>query len=160
MTTPSLSALAASDAPVDSPARAAFREWYCYFAEFDGWGRTTQDERNEWAEVALAVLSAAQPPDAAKGDALKITLTNRGFGRAEFTDLYGHKASIQESSLATDDALWLGCESGTHVDGQCCARMHLNCDGVRALMPLLHHFIEHGRLPRPPAEVEGKVEGT
>ena len=34
--------------------------------------------------------------------------TNRGFVRGEFTDLYGAKCSIQESSLADEPAIWLG----------------------------------------------------
>ena len=34
--------------------------------------------------------------------------TNRGFVLGEFTDLYGTKCSIQESSLADEPAIWLG----------------------------------------------------
>lgn len=41
---------------------------------------------------------------------MKISLlpTQRGFLRGEFTDRYGVKCSIQKSSLATEDAIWLG----------------------------------------------------
>lgn len=39
---------------------------------------------------------------------IKKSYTNRGFVIGEFTDLYGQKCSIQESSLADKPALWLG----------------------------------------------------
>jgi len=38
----------------------------------------------------------------------ELTHTDRGFGRIDFTDRYGAKCSIQESSLATESAIWLG----------------------------------------------------
>jgi hypothetical protein len=34
--------------------------------------------------------------------------THRGFAIYHFDDLYGAKCSLQKSSLATDDAIWLG----------------------------------------------------
>lgn len=34
--------------------------------------------------------------------------TARGFNGFEFTDRYGERCTIQASSLATEDALWLG----------------------------------------------------
>jgi hypothetical protein len=34
--------------------------------------------------------------------------TNRGFQYHEFKDLYGAIYSIQESSLATEEAIWIG----------------------------------------------------
>lgn len=72
--------------------------------------------------------------------------TQRGFARAEFTDRYGNACSIQKSSLATEDAIWLGCDEGRHVGGQCLARMHLTQEMVAALLPLLHRFVETGEL--------------
>lgn len=41
---------------------------------------------------------------------MQITLspTQRGFLHGKFADLYGKQCSIQYSSLATDDAIWLG----------------------------------------------------
>lgn len=41
---------------------------------------------------------------------MQITLTpnSRGFMQGQFSDLYGEKCSIQHSSLATDNAIWLG----------------------------------------------------
>ena len=73
--------------------------------------------------------------------------TPRGFQRREWADLNGEACSIQESSLATECAIWLGCASGTHVDGACLARMHLSRVMVKELLPLLQHFAETGRLP-------------
>lgn len=34
--------------------------------------------------------------------------TQRGFGFVEFTDLYGATVELQQSSLATEKAVWLG----------------------------------------------------
>jgi hypothetical protein len=34
--------------------------------------------------------------------------TNRGFNLINFSDCYGHKCSIQESSLADQQCVWLG----------------------------------------------------
>ncbi len=62
--------------------------------------------------------------------------TNRGFVRLEFSDLYEKNCSIQESSLATDEAIWLGCNEGTHTDNVCLARMHLNKEQIEMLIPI------------------------
>ncbi len=78
---------------------------------------------------------------------MKIYKTSRGFRRTDFLDLYEEKCSLQESSLATDNAIWLGCNEGLHIDGECCARMHLNQEHVLELIPLLQYFVETGKLP-------------
>lgn len=81
---------------------------------------------------------------------LELKPTNRGFLRGEFKDAYGEECSIQESSLATEDCIWLGCDHET-VDPQgrpCGARMHLTQQMVADLLPLLHHFVETGELPQ------------
>jgi hypothetical protein len=36
------------------------------------------------------------------------SITSRGFTLITFTDLYGAECSLQKSSLATEDAVWLG----------------------------------------------------
>jgi len=36
---------------------------------------------------------------------MKKTTTGRGFQYIEFEDRYGHKCSLQKSSLATEDAI-------------------------------------------------------
>lgn len=79
---------------------------------------------------------------------LKLKPTQRGFAIAEFKDRYGVDCSIQESSLATERAIWLGVDKGTHVDGQCLARMHLTRKHVQQLLPLLKRFAKTGRLEK------------
>ena len=39
---------------------------------------------------------------------MEVGATQRGFELIEFDDLYGVKCSLQQSSLATEDALWFG----------------------------------------------------
>jgi hypothetical protein len=85
---------------------------------------------------------------------MKIKFTQRGFSLAEFTDRYGQKCSIQKSSLATEDAIWLGiANTGPHIKGpggemneDICARMHLTVKQVKTLLPLLNKFVETGEL--------------
>ena len=71
-------------------------------------------------------------------------VADRGFFGYEFKDLYGQKCTIQESSLATDDAIWLGVTidfDGKHVEH---GRMHLNREMAIKLMAKLAVFIEDG----------------
>lgn len=83
-------------------------------------------------------------------------VTGRGFGRREFMDMYGSTCSVQDSSLATDDAIWLGVNDGEHFeckppynksDGSNGGRMHLSRGHVAALLPILQHFVNTGMLP-------------
>ena len=66
--------------------------------------------------------------------------TDRGFSRGEFWDRYNRPCSIQESSLATEQCIWLGCDEGNSV------RMHLTQAMAAELIPLMQHFVETGRL--------------
>ncbi len=76
---------------------------------------------------------------------LKIKTTDRGFKYAEFTDLYGSECSIQESSLATEPALWVGVDvpfkQYSNLDS---TRMHLTQEMARDLISLLELFVEKG----------------
>ncbi len=87
--------------------------------------------------------------------------TLRGFKIIEFEDLYGIQCSLQESSLATDNAIWLGCQEANPKklvkgegwqpvnipeDVQCTTRMHLNCEQVKELLPHLQKFVDEGEL--------------
>lgn len=95
---------------------------------------------------------------------MDITQTQRGFSLGEFIDRYGNKCSLQKSSLATEDAIWLGIDkpkltifedsskgkyiitempSNFDVD----SRMHLTQDMVKELLPYLISFAETGELP-------------
>ena len=83
---------------------------------------------------------------------MEMKRTERGFSHAEFEDRYGQQCSIQKSSLAFEDCIWLGVDkrladkSGDPlVDVN--DRMHLTQDMVRELLPLLEHFVETGKLP-------------
>lgn len=72
--------------------------------------------------------------------------TERGFAIGEFFDLSGAHCSIQKSSLATDDAIWLGVDvayDGEELHG---GRMQINRQTVQALLPLLTKFAETGEL--------------
>ncbi len=63
---------------------------------------------------------------------------DRGFLRGEFQDEYGMACSVQKSSVATEDCIWLGRDY---------YRMHLTQAMVADLLPLLQHFVETGDLP-------------
>lgn len=92
---------------------------------------------------------------------MKLEPTNRGFLKGEFIDEYGERCSIQKSSLATEECIWLGVNKVIpQVMGPAgwqpvplppgattSARMHLNQQMVKDLLPLLQHFAETGDLP-------------
>ena len=72
--------------------------------------------------------------------------TDRGFNIDKFTDLYGAPCSVQESSLATQSAIWFGVEDTSHGGFQDYGRMHLSQHTVQHLLPTLQYFAEHGVL--------------
>ena len=98
--------------------------------------------------------------------------TARGFSIAEFTDRYGLTCSMQASSLATEDCIWLGVddaqpiimasqakEHGVETDAQVGwveypvpkevlmhTHMHLTQGMVKELLPHLIRFAETGEL--------------
>lgn len=93
---------------------------------------------------------------------MKYFTTNRGFRRFDFKDRYGEECSLQESSLAEEDAIWLGvnetkpkvCVYGEGwkdvplpEGAMICSRMHLTVEQVEELIPLLQHFVNTGCLP-------------
>lgn len=93
--------------------------------------------------------------------------TERGFRYIEFNDLYGEKCSIQKSSLATDDAIWIGIDDANPQvmasktakggtgwvpykipdDVLLSTRMHINREQAESIVDILNHFIECGELP-------------
>lgn len=78
---------------------------------------------------------------------IKLYKTQRGFLRGDFTDLYGSKCSIQESSLADISALWLGVHEGSaEYETQNSSRMHISVEMAAALIPLLKKFVKTGGL--------------
>jgi hypothetical protein len=82
---------------------------------------------------------------------ISIKLTNRGFVLGKFKDKYNQPCSIQKSSLATEDCIWLGVEASIDLNtGEVLGdnnRMHLTQDHVKMLLPFLTHFAETGELP-------------
>ena len=73
--------------------------------------------------------------------------TSRGFGLWEFKDKYGQECSLQDSSLASEPAIWLGVDvdlKGEDVHD----RMHLTQEQVKALLPILTYFAETGEYVR------------
>ena len=87
--------------------------------------------------------------------------TSRGFAFYDFEDRYGAKCSIQESSLATEEAIWLGCDDADPkvlVPGKgwqpvnmpegyiANTRMHLTVDQVAELLPILQRFVNTGKI--------------
>ena len=98
--------------------------------------------------------------------------TERGFGIVRFTDRYNIKCSLQKSSLATENAIWFGCddanpevmasqacENGIKTDAtsgwvsypipegvSMTTRMHLTQEQVLELLPILQHFAETGEI--------------
>ena len=89
-----------------------------------------------------------EPAGEMRGGMIQWETTERGYCRGEFTDAYGKQASIQTSSWATTDAIWLGLNEGVHhhVTGECLARMHLTREHAAELWPLLKSFAETGDL--------------
>lgn len=92
---------------------------------------------------------------------MKIEQTERGFDRIDFTDRYGVKCSLQKSSLASEHAIWLGCNDAKPdllVPGQgwteidmpdgyiANTRMHLTQEQVKELLPHLIKFAATGEM--------------
>lgn len=94
--------------------------------------------------------------------------TSRGFGKLNFRDRNGVASSIQKSSIATDECIWLGAdhiglkhfkagqgwvdvETPHSIQEHWSAntRMHLNRAQVRDLLPILQHFVETGEVDLP-----------
>lgn len=99
---------------------------------------------------------------------MKLTKTERGFNLIKFKDAYDFECSIQESSAASEEHIWLGVDDpkprimacntpqgGTgwvpyDIPGEVLisSRMHLNRAQVKALLPHLKRFTRTGRLAR------------
>jgi hypothetical protein len=72
---------------------------------------------------------------------MKRVKTGRGFVIYEFKDRCDENCSLQKSSLATEDAIWLG------IDLQDASkRMHLTVEQVQELIPVLQKFVETGEI--------------
>lgn len=72
---------------------------------------------------------------------IKWSETERGFKIGEFYDRNSMPCTIQKSSLATEDCIWLG-RNGSGVDSF--ARMHLTREQVADILPALIGFSHTG----------------
>tara|TARA_R100000951_G_scaffold19275_2_gene16097 strand:- start:5327 stop:5620 length:294 start_codon:yes stop_codon:yes gene_type:complete len=97
---------------------------------------------------------------------MKTEKNERGFSFSKFIDRYGAECSLQKSSLAFEDCIWLGVndadpkimasqtkEGGTGwveypiPEGvSLTTRMHLTREHVKDLLPILTKFAETGEL--------------
>ena len=71
------------------------------------------------------------------------TQTERGFRLGSFRDRYGDRCSIQASSLATEECIWLGRQE---ILGEP-TRMHLTREMAAELGHILLNFSQTGELP-------------
>lgn len=74
--------------------------------------------------------------------------TERGFEIGRFNDEYGEACSIQKSSLAYPDCIWLGAREILDVPegGSLNRRMHLTREMASELIEVLQRFVDTGRL--------------
>jgi len=98
--------------------------------------------------------------------------TGRGFSYVEFKDRYGSQCSLQKSSLASEDAIWLGIDDPNpqimanqaiqlgvktnEISGwipypipeevMIDTRMHLTQEQVKDLIPILQKFVDTGKV--------------
>jgi hypothetical protein len=70
---------------------------------------------------------------------MELKQTGRGFDLYEFTDVNKDHCTLQKSSIATEDCIWLG------LGGNNC-RMHLNQSQVKELLPILELFVKTGEI--------------
>jgi hypothetical protein len=92
--------------------------------------------------------------------ALKIRINERNFGVYDFKDHYGHGCSLQKSSLATENCIWLGVDDAAPEVNRgkgwekvelplgtvCHSRMHLTRKQVSDLLPILIRFAKTGNI--------------
>jgi hypothetical protein len=94
-------------------------------------------------------------------DGLTVGATERGFARIDFADRNGVACSLQKSSIATEDCIWLGCNEADPkqpVRGQgwvpvempevyvANTRMHLSREQVAELLPYLIALVNTGEI--------------
>jgi hypothetical protein len=70
---------------------------------------------------------------------MKITKTERGFDLIEFKDRCGDHCSIQKSSAASGERIWMGLHNSP-------ARIYLTQKMVKDLLPYLTNFAATGEL--------------
>ncbi len=97
---------------------------------------------------------------------MQIDKTERGFALGKFIDRYGHVCSLQKSSLACENAIWLGIDNAEPIimaskiidggtgwakypipdDVSINTRMHLTQEMVKELILTLQKFVDTGEI--------------
>lgn len=94
---------------------------------------------------------------------IEVSKTERGFILGRFIDRNGVECSIQKSSVATEDCIWLGCNDANPMvfvpygnpswiklevpeQAQFTTRMHLTQDMAASLILMLQRFVDTGEL--------------
>jgi hypothetical protein len=94
---------------------------------------------------------------------MNLEKNQRGFENGKFVDSYNNQCSIQKSSSAMDDFIWLGIDNpkltvfkdesmGQYLETtlpktwMVDSRMHLSREQVAELLPILQKFVETGEL--------------
>lgn len=94
---------------------------------------------------------------------MNLERNQRGFENGKFTDSYSNECSIQKSSAAMDDFIWLGIDKpkltvfenenmGKYIETvlpktwMVDSRMHLSREQVAELLPILQKFVDTGEL--------------
>ena len=79
---------------------------------------------------------------------MKESKTNRGFHYADFYDRNNEGCSLQKSSIADEDCIWLGIDRPKSIGGVVYGRMHLTQEMVMALLPYLNRFAYSGEIKK------------
>ncbi len=94
---------------------------------------------------------------------MNLERNERGFENGKFKDSYNNECSIQKSSSAMDDFIWLGIDKpkltvfkdedmGQYLETtlpknwMVNSRMHLSREQVAELLPILQKFVDTGEL--------------
>lgn len=94
---------------------------------------------------------------------MNLERNQRGFENGKFKDSYNNECSIQKSSAAMDDFIWLGIDKpkltvfenenmGKYIETvlpktwMVYSRMHLSREQVAELLPILQKFVDTGEL--------------
>ena len=127
------------------------------------------DEQNKFEAIPKIIDGEKYTIEKTFLTTLKKGDTHRGFGFYEFKDKYGKKCSLQDSSLATEPAIWFGIDDAKpqilekgkgwvdypiSEDVMLHTRMHLTQEQVKTLLPILTYFAETGEYIR---DYEGEV---
>lgn len=72
-------------------------------------------------------------------------ITERSLGKISFSDDYKQKCSLQKSNAALENKIWIGVDKD--INGKAVnARMHLNQNQLKNILPYLQKFAETGEL--------------